>query len=56
MVTGETVFCDGTKVKANAAVKHSKTKKQIKKEMKKLKKDREGKTLDNERIQVKINY
>jgi transposase len=39
MVTGETVFCDGTKVKANAAVKHSKTKKQIKKEMKKLKKE-----------------
>jgi transposase len=39
MVAGKDVFCDGTKVKANAAVKHSKTKKQIKKEMKKLKKE-----------------
>jgi transposase len=39
MISEKDVFCDGTKVKAHAALKHSKTKKQIKKEIKKLKKE-----------------
>jgi transposase len=39
MVKGEDLFCDGTKIKANASVKHSKTRKQLKKEIIKLKEE-----------------
>jgi transposase len=39
MVKGEDMFCDGTKIRANASVKHSKTGEQLEKEITKLKEE-----------------